>query len=479
MALGIGYGLPFIAQHGSNPYKTQWAAAQEGAKAAGATVEDENAGVGSCLVSRGQEAYTAGLPSTPSLLIVPQFYKSGNLYQDIPPFVAEDSTMRFTVTRATTATRVNSSGNIESVASGVPRIDWLGQSCPALLVEPSAQNLALQSEDFTVSGSWDTSANGRTLVTGNVSATLDPYNTNLADLLSDNTSTSATHRMFTGGNIAITSGTTYSTSFFVKANTTPWLEIRLMQSNESDAGISGTVFNLTSGTITSGSGTIQNYGNGWYRCTNIGTSNFTGNAKIFFYVYNSSGSKSYIGTSSNSLFIFGAQVEVGSVATTYIPTTSGSASRNADQITASGALVSGLIGQSVGTIYVDITYLGKGTGSSTRWLQIFGASDNIGLGILASDRVRSIVNGQTDTITTVLTTSGIKIAWAYDASGTVCFINGTQYTLTNGGNQIMSSLTSISIDASAISQLARANIRAAALYTTRLTNSQLEQLTKP
>ena len=37
MALGIGYGLPFVAQHGANPYKTQWAAAREGAKGAGAT----------------------------------------------------------------------------------------------------------------------------------------------------------------------------------------------------------------------------------------------------------------------------------------------------------------------------------------------------------------------------------------------------------------------------------------------------------
>ena len=126
MALGIGYGLPFVAQHGANPYKTQWAAAREGAKGAGASVEDENAGTGSCLVARGQDVYTDGLPFTPSLLIVPQFYKEGNLYQDVPPFVAEDSTMRFTVSRNTTATRVNSSGLIESVASGVPRIDWLG-----------------------------------------------------------------------------------------------------------------------------------------------------------------------------------------------------------------------------------------------------------------------------------------------------------------------------------------------------------------
>ena len=484
MALGIGYGLPFVAQHGTNPYKTQWAAAREGAKGAGASVEDENAGTGSCLVSRGQDVYTDGLPFTPSLLIVPQFYKDGNLYQDVPPFVAEDTTMRFTVSRNTTATRVTSSGLIESVASGVPRIDWLGQSCPALLVEASGTNLVLQSEAFTLSANWNTSVNGRTLVTGNVTATLDPYGGNEADLLSDDNTASSTHRMYTTGNVSITSGTTYSTSFFVKANTTPWFEIRLQQSNETDAGIVGTVFNLTSGTITSGSGTIQNYGNGWYRCTNIGTSNFTGNGRIFFYVYDSSGTKNYNGTSSNSLYIFGAQLEVGSVATTYIPTTSGAVSRAADVISASGALVSGLIGQTEGTIYAEVDL--RNWIASGRILTCSNGTSNerIMIQVGANRTLQAIVTTASADVVDISTASGqvngvYKCALTYASGDFAFYVNGTQIgTDSSGGVPACTSVFLGKIGTSASTNFLNDRIRAAALYTTRLSNDQLAELTR-
>ncbi len=72
-----GYAIPNATMLGNNgAYKSEFYKALEGAKAAGATVEDAP-----CLLARGVNAYNAGLPSTPSLLIVPQFYKDGNLYQ--------------------------------------------------------------------------------------------------------------------------------------------------------------------------------------------------------------------------------------------------------------------------------------------------------------------------------------------------------------------------------------------------------------
>jgi hypothetical protein len=54
----------------------------------------------------------------------------------------------FTFTRASTATRVNESGLIESVASGVPRIDFLDNADGHLLLEPSRTNLVPYSEAF-------------------------------------------------------------------------------------------------------------------------------------------------------------------------------------------------------------------------------------------------------------------------------------------------------------------------------------------
>lgn len=201
-----------------------------------------------------------------------------------------------------------------------------------------------------------------------------------------------------------------------------------MQSNEVDAGIVGTVFNLTSGTITSGSGTIQNYGNGWYRCTNIGTSNFTGNGRIFFYVYNSSGTKSYNGTSSNSLYIFGAQLEVGSVPTSYIPTTTAAVTRNADVVSVSGA-VSGSIGQTQGTLYAEVDV--------RNWVnlsRIFSISDGTATNRImtlfnTSNRFRVIIDSgggaaQVDISSASLTNGVHKIAVGYAANDVVFMLMG-------------------------------------------------------
>jgi len=430
---------------------------------------------------------------TPSLLIVPSRWKTGNpgkLYSQIPTNGNGDFNVTGVVTGAgNIGTRVNNLGYIESITtSGTPRLDYYTSSglpgCPALLVEPSGTNLAVQSEDFTLSANWNTSTFGRTLVTGDVTATLDPYGGNVADLLSDDNTASNTHRMYTAGNISITSGTTYSTSFFVKANTTPWFEIRLMQSNEGDAGIVGTVFNLTSGTITSGSGTIQNYGNGWYRCTNIGTSNFTGNGRIFFYVYNSSGTKSYNGTSSNSLYIFGAQLETGSVATSYIPTTTAAVTRNADVVSVSGA-VSGSIGQTQGTIYCEFVNTLVASYTESYVYRVFADANNEiwarkeGGGNTYSFRWRA--NSQNTTFLNVAVPNGVsKIAFGYKSGDTALFLNGSQVATTNTDVRAFSvNPTTIALGSTSSGQFFNDRIRAVALYTTRLTNADLMLLTLP
>jgi hypothetical protein len=74
-----------------------------------------------------------------SLVVTPNGYKAGTLYSIKPTSGAGD----MTVVRATTATRVNSAGLIESMANNVPRLDYLNASCPSLLVEPQRTNLVL------------------------------------------------------------------------------------------------------------------------------------------------------------------------------------------------------------------------------------------------------------------------------------------------------------------------------------------------
>jgi hypothetical protein len=425
--------LPFVAQHGTNPYKTQWAAALEGAKGAGATVEDENAGTGSCLVARGQEAYTDGLPATPSLLIVPQFYKDGNLYQDVPPFVAEDSTMRFAVSRNTTATRVNSSGLIESVASGVPRIDWLGQSCPGLLVEPSAQNQALWSRDLSVSGTW--AASGITAVRNAVGAD------------------------------GAASGSTTLTSTAASATITQNI------SHASQSRIFSAYMRRVSGT-----GQIQ-------LTTNGGTNWQTVTLTSAFAPFNSGAQTVASGqvgirmiASGDVIEVDFTQAEVGPVPTSPIPTTTAAVSRAADVISASGALVSGLIGQTEGTMYFEVSDIKgviTGTGNPALMIRNSAFTNWIGLtsNIIAAPFRITVRSTTTTLINYTSAISEGKVAIAYSANGAVVYVNGSEVasTATN---------PNLTLNIVAMEQYMPFKVESLALYTTRLTDAQLAELTR-
>ena len=474
MALGLGYGLPFVAQHGTNPYKTQWAAAREGAKGAGATVEDENAGAGSCLVSRGQDVYTDGLPFTPSMLIVPQFYKDGNLYQDVPPFVAEDSTMRFTVSRNTTATRVNSSGLIASVASGVPRIDWLGQSCPGLLVEASGQNLVLQSEAFNVSGTWTRNIGGTGVspaVTAN--AVISPDGTQNAETVVFNRGAGNTlsDSSFLEQSITLAASGTYTFSVYAKATT---------------SGDVGKQIFLRAG----GAGSLIAYTltSSWVRLSRIETSIASGSNVVQI------GSRGgFTADNSVSVDLWGAQLETGSIATTYIPTTTGAVSRAADVISASGALVSGLIGQTEGTIYAEVDLRNLGLIASLINIQTTAyTSGAVRIETTASNQLRIQIrdasgNSRLDnTISSPTLSSGInKIAVGYssDASGVITALNGTIINTTTVSASFGSlGATKVHLgtreQAGAYDLFLNNRIRSSAIYTTRLSNDQLAELTR-
>ena len=232
----------------------------------------------------------------------------------------------FTVTRDTTARRFNSAGLIESVASGIPRLDYYTSGgvtgCPALLVEPAGTNLCLQSENLSTT--WSPN---NTVVSGNVAGTTDPAGGNTADQIFE---TAASGNHFLAQTMSITSGTTYVGSVFYKktAGSPDWMQVAF-----STTGLAGFAnFNLTSGTVgnvfAGATGRIENYGNGWYRCTLIQTASASGTSggPIIVFTNNTNSITrfvSYTGNTATSIYAWGAQLETGSVATSYIPTTTG------------------------------------------------------------------------------------------------------------------------------------------------------------
>ena len=396
-----------------------------------------------------------------------------------------DASGDFNVTRATTATRVNASGYIEVVASGIPRLDYFASGgvvgCPALLVEPSGSNLALRSEDFTTTWSTTTIA-----VSGNTTGTVDPYGTNLADLLTATSSGSA--RVVQTFNFV--SGTTYTYSCFAKAGSGFF---GMTMENGGVASGVAVIWNLSTGAFSvSGSvgsnytlqaHNIENYGNGWYRCSMrvLLSSTVVGNIRV----NTSNGTMISVVVQSNignSVNVFGAQIETGSIATSYIPTTSTSASRNAEVISTLNQ-VSGCIGQTEGTVYAEIVNT-LTTYTSFGYVVRVYADDNNEVFIRKEQStntytVRWRANSQDTTFSSISVPNGAsKIAIGYKSGDTALFLNGSQVGVTNTDVRAFSvGPNTIALGSTGFDAYYRDRIRAVALYTTRLTNTELAALT--
>ena len=418
------------------------------------------------------------MPAAPSLLIVPYRSKTGKLYSQIPTSGAGD----FTVTRNTEARRFTSAGLIASVASGIPRLDYYTSGgtagCPALLVEPAATNLCLQSENLLTT--W-VLLNG-TASTGTTAAFTAPDGTTNADLFTESTDVLASnHQLSQSISTAVVSGTSYTLSCFFKA-TAANRSARLSLSSALFSGSPQAFFDVTSGivgTTTDCTARIENYGSGWYRCIMTAICDTAGTASVF--VSSASGNtRDYIGNGSASLYLWGAQLETGSVATSYIPTTTGTGSRSADVISVSGA-VSGSIGQTEGTMYVEFEATND---ASTRRLLTLSDGNQLNRIMIyyTASSWRAQIQGTSISLGNF--TSGYhKIAFAYQQNG----VSGNLFASIDGGAVVSgtsatfpTSLSTVNlgkIEDTTSSSFLNARIRAVALYTTRLTNAELAALT--
>jgi hypothetical protein len=435
---------------------------------------------------------------TPSLILVPARFKTGKLYTPLATTsggVVLGASGDFNVTRATTATRVNASGFIEVVASGVPRLDYYTSGgtagCPALLVEPSGTNVVVQSQNWLANG-WRDDATANVTTVSATTGTLDPLGTYTANAISPTSGNTSHIKVGSDSAISFTSGTVYTASAFFKQGVgnagryiqIAWPLLRFAGNTFANFDLQlGTVALVTGSTVTAG---IENYGNGWYRCRCTNTCISTGtNNGISMPLIETSGATrlpTFTGTTTDVLYGWGAQTETGSIATSYIPTTTTSGTRNADVINLSGA-VSGCIGQTEGTIYAEVDV--RNFVTNGRILAItdgISASNAIEFRINTSSRIRGLITASTNIVADINTSTnqpiGIyKMALAYAQNDFALYINGTPIGTDTGG-QMPINLSKINIGTSAVDlNPLNDRIRAAALYTTRLTDAQLAALT--
>ena len=217
-----------------------------------------------------------------------------------------------------------------------------------LLIEEQRTNIALNSNDYANTGVW-VASNSSVTSNNNVA----PDGTLTADTVIPNTSNVA-HDVYQA--IATASAITYTYSVYVKANGYTLFNIRTYPS-----GIN-VVYNLTNQTIDSSSGTnsgtsITSIGNSWYRLTltfvtSSTTTYISTQPTASGYTVNT-GNTIFAGNGFSGAFVWGAQLEVGFFATSYIATTSASATRTVDFAQMTGANFSSWYNQSQGTLYAE------------------------------------------------------------------------------------------------------------------------------
>lgn len=398
-----------------------------------------------------------------SLVVVPSGYKSGKVYAQKP--LTTDGQLAFT--RASTATRVNASGLVEAVASGVPRLDYLNSTCPKLLLEPQRTNLALYSEQFD-NAAWAKRANIG--ITAN--AIVSPDGTTNADKMAATNASVVDYGCF---QIVASGLNTYSV--FAKKAEMDYVFIGKDNSFASD----GVFFNLNTGAISSNpssySATITNYGNGWYRCSVY----FATNVSYFFISPSVNGTSfNFSGQSGNGIYIYGAQAEVGAYATSYIPTLGASVTRVADAASKTG--ISSLIGQTEGVMFVDFTInalaqfaatpipisITNSGGTNEAFIQIFATPlGRVAAGFIAGGVLTNFINLPSYG----LTNGRHKMAYAYKQNDFALYIDGVLAGSGASGNTAGCSELYIqkSPEQGFFNQFL--------LFKTRLTNAQLAELT--
>jgi hypothetical protein len=373
-----------------------------------------------------------------SLVVVPSGYKSGKIYAQKP--LTTDGQLTFT--RASTATRVNASGLIEEVASGVPRLDYLGSSCPKILLEPQRTNIAQHSQSFD-NAFWLKLGTGLT-VTANT--TISPDGTQNADTLNVSNNDNVLYSSRSG----TLSGNTYTFSIYAKGTGTFVMNIR-----------------LNSSTSTTETKTLTSQ---WQRFT-VSVTNAVPVVSVEFFLD--------LNTSS-TYNVWGAQVEQGTYLTSYIPTTSADVTRVADAASKTG--ISSLIGSTAGTLFFEGTVNTNGEAADVfllynssnvslgAYLVGFNTSGNITLYALPSASLHTLKSGDNRN-------TRVKIALAYQSGDLVAYVNGVQ-TFSSAGISLAAGLSALFLNSNNIpANYGIGTYNQALLFKTRLTNAQLAELT--
>lgn len=370
-------------------------------------------------------------------------------------------------TPTTTAAITNYIPVMQTAASGVARFDCnpVTRESLGLLIEESRTNLVTYSEQFDHAIWLRPTA---TIVANTIVA---PDGNQTADKLNGN--------YVARGTFAISSSTTYTQSVYVKKAENTSVGFITNTSGtftgiQVDLNTGAITQHLTMGFPTSYSAIPV--GNDWWRIITTITSGSSTTSASVCYINN------VLPTTTTGVYIWGAQIEVGAFATSYIPTVASQVTRAADAASMTGTAFSSWYNNAEGTLYGE--WATPSSAVSRVLVDVEGAttSDRIEIGINTSDVLnpRTIVNGAAAagiTAGTYVTGTRARLAFGYKPGAYASSLNGVA-VVTNSSNAsvpVISRLTigSLSSGANPI----RGTINKIAYYPIRLSNTELQGLT--
>ena len=290
----------------------------------------------------------------------------------------------------------------------MPRLDYSGgATCPSLLLEPSRVNVLPHSEYYNAS-QWTKT---RCTISDNTDETLSPEGVyNASKMVSTDASESYVQDEGT------ISGTKANLSFFAKKGDTNFVHGLVWDNsangcrqwfNVNTGAVGGTTTFGSGYSVVSGSEKIEDFGNGWYRCSF--TANVTTGVNAFR--ANLSSADTTITSPVNAYgYFYGVQAESGSYPTSYIPTYGSASTRGVDNCSKTG--VSSLLNGSQGVLFVEISPLSND--GTTRHI---GISDNT-----AANRLQIFWNSTSQTQVRVLNL--VDSTKYFDMNANVTLVDG-------------------------------------------------------
>ena len=358
--------------------------------------------------------------------------------------------------------------SVVEVQGDKPRIDYTDSlTSPSFLLEPQSTNLLPYSENFS---QWDLT---RAISTAN--ASISPDGTNNAYKLQSNT-TGANGSWYRQVISAFNGG--HNLSVYAKKNTADFLQLRI-------GGIGGVIFNLDTGVVKSQSsavGSIEDVGNGWYRCSAQMTS--SSSTTILLIVGNENMTpQNWYTTIGDSVYLWGAQLEALPYATSYIPTAGSTVTRAQETCVNAGNVST--FNSAEGVLYAEMAALADD--GTFRYVTINDGTDQNVVAIRFSDTSNQIlaftrISGSFNAVLSTTSYSTVnfnKIAYRYKSGDFSLFINGTKIN-SSTSTQILpaNTINTLSFNNATSSQM-YGKIKSVYAFNEALTDDELQQLTGP